>query len=264
MWTRKESLYSLMAYKRNSYSDNHESQGDYSVPYIDAKPGTSEVPLDELDNFIVPGRDEHGAHQPITVNCPPLLVHQVDIIVRSQLFPYINREAFVRHAMVRQCRWLQGIRPEQLQQHLSPAIEAILERCFQSQMRKKVAAAFEGLRETILQCENDGEWLEVLRLCYYVRDRLKAVDPASVWQKRAWNKFIHEFGHYMNQAGYVAQRASMIAAVETNDGDSKAIREAKKAMAGIGVEEVTVTTPATGVKRLSRVMNEYDDGETVN
>ena len=137
-----------MAYKKHDHDhgDSNGNGNDFSVPFIDAKPGSTELPLDELDNFIVPGRDEHGAHQTVTFNAPPLLVHQIDVIVRSQLFPYINREAFIRHAAVRHMRWLQNIRPESLTQHIAPAIEAILERCFQSQMRKKVQAAFEALR----------------------------------------------------------------------------------------------------------------------
>lgn len=209
-----------MAYKRNDHRGNYDHDSNssnssdpdstYAVPYKDAKPDSSEVPLDELDNFIVPGRDEHGAHQTITCNMPPILVHQIDVVVRSQLFPYINREAFLRHAQVRHLRWLQNIRPEQLSQHIAPTIESMLERCFQSQMRKKVQAAFDALRETLLQCEKDGEWLEVMRLCYYVKEKLTAVDPGSVWQKRAWKRFMDEFGHYMQEASYVMQKASML------------------------------------------------------
>jgi hypothetical protein len=234
-----------MSYKRHDHDANDNSNsnsigGDnFSVPFKDAKPGSSESPLDELDNFIVPGRDEHGAHQTVTFNAPPLLVHQVDVIVRSQLFPYINREAFIRHATVRQIRWLQSIRPESLSQHIAPAIEAILERCFQSQMRKKVQAAFEALRETIIGCQNDGEYTEVLRLCYYVKQRLAEVDPGSVWQQRAWKKFNAEFNDYMEQVAIVM---------------GKKVREEIN-----GVKVI----PA-GTKRL--VMNEPSDdgGEVVN
>ena len=240
-----------MAYKKHDHDhgDSNNNGNDFSVPFIDAKPGSTELPLDELDNFIVPGRDEHGAHQTVTFNAPPLLVHQIDVIVRSQLFPYINREAFIRHAAVRHMRWLQNIRPESLTQHIAPAIEAILERCFQSQMRKKVQAAFEALRETIVGCQNDGEYTEVLRLCYYVKQRLANVDPGSVWQQRAWKKFNVEFSGYMQEVAYVM---------------SKQTREEIEAVKVPAVVVSSVATiEAAGVRRLLR--NEgSDDGELVN
>lgn len=186
--------------RRNRDDHDHDQSQGFSVPYRDASPDSNEVPLDELDNFIIPGRDEHGGHQTITVSCPPLLVHQIDVAVRTGLFPYINREALVRHAMVRQLRWLQSIRPETMEQHLSPTIEALLQRCFESQMQKKVKAAFDALRETIIQCEHDGEHMEVIRLVNFARTRLDAVGKGSVWQQRAWKRFLAEFAHYLTGA----------------------------------------------------------------
>lgn len=232
-----------MAYKRRNDDGPNDS---FEVPYRDAQPGSSELPLDELDNFIVPGRDEHGAHQTVSFNAPPLLVHQIDVIVRSQLFPYINRESFIRHAAVRQMRWLQSIRPESLSQHIAPEMESILERCFQSQMRKKVQAAFEALRETILQAEHDGEWPEVLRLCYYVRERLSSVAPGSVWQQRAWRKFMGEFGGYMQEATYHLQKMNMNNVIPVEKRDS------------VPAIPAAVAAPEKVSSRL-RVRNDFDD-----
>ena len=255
-----------MAYKRNRHDDHDETAESYSVPYKDAKPGTDEIPLDDLDNFIVPGRDEHGAHQTITINCPPLLVHQMDVIVRSQLFPYINRESMARHAFVRHMRWLQNIRPEQLSQHIAPTIESLLERCFQSQMRKKVQAAFEALRETLLQAERDSEWLEVIRLCYYVKERLQGVDPTSVWQRRAWKQFINEFGHYMAEASYIMQKESMMNK-GLGQGDERLDLEIIGQLSGSTQKSIPAPAPViteTTTKRL-RLRNEPDpDNDLVN
>lgn len=64
-------------------------------------------------------------------------------------------------------------------------------------MQKKVKAAFEGLRETVLQCEAEGEHLEVMRLVNFVQVRLKVAGTGSVWQRRAWKRFIAEFGVYL-------------------------------------------------------------------
>jgi hypothetical protein len=187
------------SYRRNSYRENNQAtnESNLSVPYREAHPDSGEVPLYDIDQFIVPGRDEHGGHQTVVFNCPPLLVHQVLVAVRTNLFPYINLEALVRHAVVRHLRWLQSIRPESMDQHMAPAIEAILERCFESQMQRKVKAAFDALRETTLQCERDGEHMEVLRLVHYVKMRLKSVGEKSIWQRRAWQKFLDEFNLYL-------------------------------------------------------------------
>jgi len=193
-----------MSYRRRHFNDNPAStEANFNVPFKDAHPDSNELPLDDIDNFIVPGRDEHGSHQTVTFNCPPLLVHQIDVAVRSNLFPYINRESFLRHAAVRHLRWLQSIRPESMEQHLAPAIESLLERCFQSQMRKKVSSAFETLHETIRSCQSDGEYMEVLRLCNFISTRLDSVGRGSVWQQRAWKKFLSEFGGYMSELGIV-------------------------------------------------------------
>ena len=248
----------MASYRRNHDRDNDGPDTTYAVPYKDANPESSEVPLDDIDNFIVPGRDEHGAHQTITINCPPLLVHQIDVIVRSQLFPYINREAFVRHAIVRQLRWCQIIRPEQLPQHIAPTIESLLERCFQSQMRKKVQAAFEALRETLLQCEKDGEWLEVMRLCYYVREKLQGVDPGSVWQRRAWKRFMAEFGCYMEEASYELQKANMKGKGLGSGSESHDLEIVKSLSVPREIKMVTGTVVEVVAPRL-RIRNEPDE-----
>ena len=171
-------------------------ESGFSVPFRDASPDSNEQPLADLDQFVVPGRDEHGGHQSVTFNATPALVHEIDVAVRSNLFPYINREALVRHALVRHLRWLGEIRHESLGQHIAPAIEGIIERCFEVQMQKKIKHAFEALHEQILACEQAGEHMEVIRLVNYVQARLKAVGGGSVWQQRAWKRFINEFGVY--------------------------------------------------------------------
>jgi hypothetical protein len=188
----------MSSYRRRSHESSPTSPDvAFAVPFKDAHPDSDEAPLADIDQFIIPGRDDHGGHQTVAISCPPLLVHQVDVAVRTNLFPYINREAFVRHAVVRHLRWLQSIRPNSMDQHMSPAIEAILERCFEAQMQKKVKGAFDALRETILRCEADGEHMEVVRLVNYVKIRLEYVGAGSVWQRRSWKRFLADFSGYL-------------------------------------------------------------------
>ncbi len=226
------------SYRRRNHDDHDHTQG-FTVPYRDASPDGIEIPIDELDNFIVPGRDEHGGHQMVTVSCPPLLVHQMDVAVRTGLFPYINREALIRHAQVRHLRWLHNIRPDSMEQHTMPALEAMLRQCFEVQMHKKVKAAFDGLRETILQAEQDGEHMEVVRLVNYVKVRLDQVNPGSVWQRRAWRRFMTEFSHYLISAPVI----------------QKKIAEA----VGLEMEPLPMIQPSPG--KLRRLMNECDEME---
>ena len=187
----------MSSYKRRSHESSTSPDAAFSVPFQDAHPDSNEAPLADIDQFIIPGRDDHGGHQTVAASFPPLLVHQMDVAVRTNLFPYINREAFIRHASVRHLRWLQSIRPDSMAQHMAPAIEAILERCFEAQMQKKVKGAFDALRETILKCEADGEHMEVVRMVNYVKIRLEYVGAGSVWQRRSWKRFLADFSGYL-------------------------------------------------------------------
>jgi len=128
-------------------------------------------------------------------------------------------------------------------------------------MRKKVQAAFDALRETLLQCEKDGEWLELMRLCYYVKEKLQSVDAGSVWQQRAWKKFMNEFGQYMAEASYVLQKQTM-QGKGLGKGNEKLDAEIMEHVRSLPAPGEIVDVPVTA-KRL-RVRNEPDYEDLVN
>ena len=152
------------------------------VPFIDAHAELGEIPLDEIDTFIIPARDDKGTSERVTLSMTPLMKRQIDIIVHSKRFPYLRDSDFIRHACYRHLHFCSGIR-QSIPKQLLPSIDATLEIARDEEMRLLVQEAFQKLQALIQHHQASGDHAEAIRLLNLVNTRIQGIQTSS-WQRR--------------------------------------------------------------------------------
>lgn len=172
---------------RRRFSDNPDSASSSSyrrskqpllpeieVPYRDADPDTNEISLAELDNFVIPARDEKGIAESTHFTMPPIMIRHVDVILHSNRFPYLRRADFFRHAVYRHIRYCVSLR-QSLSKHMLVALEAIVEDCRDSEQRSRVEAVLRKIEERLQFHVTQGDQGEAVRLLNVMRTRIAGV-----------------------------------------------------------------------------------------
>jgi len=167
------------------------------MPFEDA--GDGEISLSQLDEFIVPGRDDKGGQATITVNVPPAVDRQLDVILGCHRFPYANKRDIVRHALIRHFAWLHGIR-ESIPRHILSALEASLEVCRDDEVTMKMEQVFLTLQGRVADHESRGDNLEAVRLISIINQKAKQIQP-SAWMRRFMERFLGRYGSYLRVSG---------------------------------------------------------------
>lgn len=173
-----------MSTSRRRFSDNPDSSSSYrkakqllpdiEVPYRDADPSTNEIPLSELDNFIIPARDDKGIAESTHFTMPPIMLRHIDVILHSIRFPYLRRADFLRHAVYRHIRYCVSLR-RSLSAHMVVALEAIVEDCRNSEQQARVEAVLRKIEERMNWHLVQGDRGEAVRLLNVMRTRIAGV-----------------------------------------------------------------------------------------
>lgn len=172
------------------------SSGEFiSVPFVDAQ-GEGEIPLAQLDEFIVPGRDDKGGQASITINIPPGLDRQIEVLVHSHRFPYATKRDLVRHAILRHAGWLLGIR-QTVPKHFMAFAETSIEICRDDELSMKMEQVFTMLDDRISEHMAVGDHSEVTRLLTMVSQKLRELRP-SAWTKRFTERFYKKYKSYLS------------------------------------------------------------------
>lgn len=187
---------------RNGSDDGDGSGlGNHSVPFVDANPELGEIPLDEIDTFVVPARDEKGAYSAVHFNVPPHMFRQMQIVVKSGRFPYLDVSDFVRHACFRHLHFCVDIR-ESIPNHVYTACEALLEVCRDNELRLRVASAFEEIDRQITGHMDRLEIADAIRLLTILKNRIDVV-PSSPRQFQLRQGILRRFGYVLEHNGEV-------------------------------------------------------------
>jgi len=149
-----------------------------SVDFKDADMEAGEVPLNELDNFFVPGRDEKGASQAITIHVPPYLARCLNVLVHSKRFPYVSLEELVRHAAVRHAFWLNAIRVT-IQPQMMPMLDMVLEANKDAEFRIKAESAMRLIDGKIDYYMRANEVGEAVKLIGFIMHRVREVEGSA-------------------------------------------------------------------------------------
>lgn len=192
-----------MAYngrRRKRESDDGES-GNHSVPFQDANLELGETPLDDIDTFVVPARDEKGAYTTVHFNIPPQMFRQLQIVVKSGRFPYLDVSDFIRHASMRHLRFCVDIR-ESIPGHVYTSTEALMEVCRDNELRLRVAAAFEEIDKQITGHMDRLEITDAIRLLTILKNRVDVV-PSSPRQFQLRAGILRRFGYVLEHSGAV-------------------------------------------------------------
>lgn len=176
---------------------------DAEVPFRDADPDSDETPLSDLDQFNIPARDEKGISEAFHLSVPPLMLRHIDLILRSQRFPYLRRSDFVRHAIYRHIRWCVSLR-KSIQRHMLIALEAIMEDCRDSEQRVRVEAVLQKIEERIGFHLDQGDPGEAMRLMGIMRARLEGVS-GDYWSRSVKDTLDRKFFEPLMGAGVVTE-----------------------------------------------------------
>jgi len=185
--------------RRRNYDDSESSNS--GTPYIEANPDMGEIPLDEIDTFVVPGRDEKGGQAHVQLSMTPYMYRQIQIVVASRRFPYLDVSDFIRHACYRNIGFCVSIR-HSLPKHISPSLEAMMEVCRDAELRLRVVAAFEEIDRQIANCLSHLEIPEAIRLMTILKNRIDEVTP-SPRQKQVRSEILRRYGYVLEHNGDV-------------------------------------------------------------
>ena len=186
-----------MARKPSSSSSSHtDPQDERQVPYRDADPESGEIPLDELDTFIIRATDEKGTSVRQSLNMPPLMERDIAIIIRSGRFPYLRESDFIRHACVRHINWLSSIR-QSLPKTMVPQLDVMMELCRDDEMRSRTEEVFTRIEQRVAHHLSRGDNGEVIRLVNLLKVKLEAVDVSSSWRRDFALEFNSRYAMYL-------------------------------------------------------------------
>jgi Arc/MetJ-type ribon-helix-helix transcriptional regulator len=196
-------------------------QGNHSVPFIDANLELGEVPLDDIDTFVVPARDEKGAYQTVHLNIPPHLFRQIQIVVKSGRYPYLDVSDFIRHGITRHLHFTVAIR-ESISNHVYTGTEVIMEVCRDNELRLRVAAAFEEIDRQITRHMDRLEIADAIRLLTILKNRVDVI-PSSPRQFELRSGILRRFGYVLEHSNAVRPMTEeeLKASRETGDQDGQ-------------------------------------------
>lgn len=177
------------------------------VPFEDADPDAGELPLKDLDEFVIPGSDDKGRKVTVTFNIHPNLDRQMDILLGSQRFPYANKKDLLRHSVARHCAWLLQIR-KTIPKHYMAMFDADIELVREDEAGMKMERVFLTLEDRVNDHVTKGEQGEALRLISQIHQNLLKLKP-SMWMRRFSERFLGHYGAWL--------RASKVAEMPNKD-----------------------------------------------
>lgn len=186
---------------------NNKSSNNQDVPFRDGDPEIGELPLDEIDTFMIPARDEKGTVSHLSCNVPPFMERYIQIVIRSYRFPYLKPADLIRHAIWRHLHWLADIR-QTLPKHPLAGMDAVLEICRDDEIRVQTENAFERLNERIQAHYLQHNYGEAIRILSLVKTRIDNVQP-SPWKTKFLTELWRRHGHMLNLNGKVKSEAQL-------------------------------------------------------
>ena len=205
LWGRKRQQQDSSGDQQSSSSSSSSSrrrntglESGEVIPYIEADPTLGEIPLDQLDSFIVPARDEKGGTIVVHVSLTPFMERQLKIAVASRRFPYLSVGDFVRHACVRHLYWLMDIR-HTIPRHVHSDMEAVNNHLLDQELASQVESAYHRMDAIIASHLQSGFNMEALKL--YLRVRALVSDSApSTWKTRFITGLDNRYRYLMAEA----------------------------------------------------------------
>lgn len=182
-----------MARKRRSLDHDADT---IAIPYIDADTGEGEMPLAELDEFVIPGSDDKGRKVTVTFNVHPALDRQIDVILASRRFPYANKKDLFRHAVARHCGFLLDIRTK-VPRHFMAMFDLDLEIVKDDEASTKMEQVLLALSSSVDEHVQRGEHSEAIRLISQIQQNLSRLKP-STWQKKFSERFFSRYAGWLH------------------------------------------------------------------
>lgn len=178
--------------KRRQSNDDDDSILLKGIQFLDAQ-YDGEIPLDEIDEFIIPGADQKGRSVTITFNIPPELDRQLDVVMCSRRFPYVNKKDLIRHAVARHVGWLINEIRKNIPREKFWFFRSIVEAIRDDEALMKMEQVFQILSSRAQEHMNRGEQQELIKLVSHINQSILQM-PDSLWVRRFKERFYPVYG----------------------------------------------------------------------
>ena len=179
------------------HEPNSSKYGNDSISFTDAHTELGEIPLNELDQFVIAARDERGLSIHVNLYIPPYMERNIDVILRSGRFPYLRKSDLIRHAIYRHLYWLMGLR-HSIPKHILPALDAVLEVCRDEEISTRMEEVFYKIDGRVSGHLSKGDHGEVVRMLNTIKSRMEGVKD-SPWVRRYREHFSKQWEPYLRQ-----------------------------------------------------------------
>lgn len=194
-------------YTRRRTTAQELGLGDPVPHYIDAYPDSGEVPLSEMGNFSIPGRDEKGHSESIQFNVPPILKRHLEALILCRRFPYLSVGDLLRHSAYKHVCWLVNSRTN-LSRSMIIQLNVILEACKDSDQRTLADSCLQKIQDKVDFFMRSGHTAEAIRLISVCRAEIKQADNLDHWSQTVVDMFDQMVFKPMLTAGMVPQLPS--------------------------------------------------------
>jgi len=166
----------------------HKEDGD---GFKDGEVEKSATPSEE--EFVIPSVDRKGHSVRLTCRMPPGFDRQIRTLVYSHRFPYRDVGDLVRHALMRQFRWLDTIAqvPSVLKE-----IEVINEISRTDAFLSSIANSLDTLGEQIKEHVGAGRTNEARYLYSTAKFRVENM-PEGNWRRKYEKDLLDRWGHVL-------------------------------------------------------------------
>lgn len=194
-----------MSRKKKAGGDGEEPAGPQAIEF-----DSDDLRYDPAE-FMVPGKDDHGASTRQSFSLPPTMERQLEVIIAEKTFPYKTTSDIIRHAVYRHLLWLQKMEP-QMPKHILSGLEAIMEVVRDSGMRSRLEDTFKAMDGIVSDRIIHGDSGEALRVLTLAKQKLLKM-PDSRWKQHWLEVFSTKYASRLstdaeaeaaNAEGYVA------------------------------------------------------------
>jgi hypothetical protein len=148
------------------------------------------------NSFRIPASDSQGHNSKLYFRCQPGHAQQLEMVVQSKKFPFRNIGEIIRHAIVRELVYLEGLEP---MKSITGQVDAIIEVMRDEEFAGEFAKLFDRLGQRIASHLGSGSDGEARRLVLIVQEKLGDM-PEGYWKDRYQQEVEVRYGHLVTNA----------------------------------------------------------------
>lgn len=147
-------------------------------------------------DFRVPASDLRGHSTPVYFRAPGAFLYQIEIILQSKKFPFKTKGELLRHALLRELKYLATLAP--VRSVLAEA-EAVMDVLIEEENQEMFQGVFDKLATRIGVFLGSGEKGEAVRLVRLIQNRLVNMEE-GYWKNKYMAEMEEQYGYLLDGA----------------------------------------------------------------